>query len=247
MTVSVVVATYNAAEYIENCILSVLGQTFSDFELLIIDGGSTDGTLDILNRYAARIRFSSERDRGIGDAHWKGVQAARGEWVYFLGGDDLLASPKAFQMLFQACGDRIAEADILTGQALYDDGRLYKSDRPDRLLIKNTIHHQGALYRRALFHERAFDTKLRVYYDYDFNLWAFYSGKKFVHTRVLIGLLSSGGLSDRPEFKNYVEDMRVRARHVSGFPLLFMTVLCVLRYLYKVQRIAVMSRFRSNR
>jgi len=233
-TVSVVIAAYNVADIIENCLLSVLAQTHPDIEIVVVDGGSNDGTLAILEKYGNRVRWTSEKDRGLNDAQWKGVMRATGEWIYFLGADDVLASPQAMEKLFRACPSDLSGYDVLTGHALYEDGRLYRSNRPGLLRVKNCIHGQGALYRRSLFSEKTYDMSLRVYYDYEFNLWALSAGKKFFHTNVLLAVLGCGGHSDRPKWKNYLEDMRTRARYVSGPFRVVTDIVAVARYLRKV-------------
>jgi len=240
-TVTVIIATYNAERVLENCLLSVLCQTHNAVEIVVRDGGSTDGTLSILEKYGDKVRFVSEPDFGIGDAHQKGVEAARGTWLYFLGADDLIASPMALEHMFAIFQDLGGKADIITAHALYDDGRIYRSNKPHWLLMKNTIHHQGALYRRSLFNEKKYDTSLKVYYDYDFNIWARLNKKKFIHTEILLGLLGAGGLSDRPRFGNYLEDMRVRARYLSGFELILFNAGSVLRFFYKKLRHSIGS------
>lgn len=233
-SISVVIATYNAAAILENCLLSIMSQTHPDIEVVVVDGGSTDGTVTILEKYSKHVKWTSERDRGLNDAQWKGVARASGEWVFFLGADDVLASPKAFESLFRACPADISQLDILTGYALYEDGRLRRSNKPWRLRVMNSIHGQGALYRRKLFTEKTYDMSLKVYYDYEFNLWAFTSGKKFFHTNVLLSILGCGGHSDKPKWKNYVEDMRTRARYVKGPALAVTNLFAVARFLYKV-------------
>jgi len=233
-SVSIVIATFNVANLIENCLLSIFSQTHRDLEIVVVDGGSTDGTIDILGKFGDRLKWTSERDHGLNDAQWKGVRRASAEWILFLGADDVLASPKALENLFRKCPADLSPYDILTGHALYEDGRLSRSKRPQFLRMKNTIHGQGALYRRRLFDERGYDMSLRVYYDYEFNLWAYTSGKRFFHTDVLLSVLGCGGHSDRPRWKNYLEDMRTRARYVKGPVLLATNVVAVARYLYKV-------------
>jgi len=83
----------NGAETLERTILSVLRQDFDDLEYVIIDGGSTDGSLDIIRRYESEIHYwRSEPDNGLYDAMNKGVRASKGRWVLFLGADDLLVN-----------------------------------------------------------------------------------------------------------------------------------------------------------
>jgi glycosyltransferase involved in cell wall biosynthesis len=233
-SVSIIIATFNAGELIDNCLLSIFSQTHPEIEIIVVDGGSTDRTLTVLQNYSNRLKWTSERDRGLNDAQWKGVLRASNEWILFLGADDVLASPKALENLLRKCPEDLSPYDILTGHALYEDGRLSRSRRPELLRMKNTIHGQGALYRRRLFAERGYDMTLRVYYDYEFNLWAYTSGKQFFHTDVLLSVLGCGGHSDRPRWRNYLEDMRTRARYVKGPFLLATNIVAVGRYLYKV-------------
>lgn len=235
-SVSVIIAARNVANVVENCLLSVLAQTHPDIEIVVIDGGSDDGTLGILERYTGRIRWISEPDGGVNEAQWKGVQRATKEWIYFLGADDYLASPTALQRLFSGCPQNLGDYDILTGYALYEDGRLYRSNKPQFLRVKNCMHGQGILIRRKLFAQKPYDLSLRIYYDYDLNLWAFSTGKRFYHTTVLLGIMGCGGLSDRPRWRNYLEDMRVRGRYVRGVPLALTNIFCMTRYLRKTIR-----------
>lgn len=89
--ISIITAVKNGQEHIEQTIQSVAGQTFTDFEHIVIDGGSTDGTTEIIRRYEKKIaHYVSEPDRGISDAFNKGVLASRGSVILFLGSDDYL-------------------------------------------------------------------------------------------------------------------------------------------------------------
>ena len=87
--VSVITAVFNGQQYIVNCIESVLQQDYPYIEYIVIDGGSSDGTIDLLRQYDDRIAFwSSEPDRGVYDAWNKGLAIAQGEWICFVGADD---------------------------------------------------------------------------------------------------------------------------------------------------------------
>jgi glycosyltransferase involved in cell wall biosynthesis len=89
--ISIITACFNAAEFIEDTIRSVLGQTYPHLEYLIIDGGSTDGTVEIIRRYVPRLAYWHSRpDRGLAHAFNLGLAQARGEWVLFLNADDYL-------------------------------------------------------------------------------------------------------------------------------------------------------------
>ena len=99
--VSIITAVYNAEKYLNDCIKCVLNQSYKNFEYIIIDGGSKDSTLDIIKQYQDQLGYwTSEPDQGIFDAWNKGLAVAKGEWIAFIGADDLL-HPDALQTYVQ--------------------------------------------------------------------------------------------------------------------------------------------------
>ena len=92
-TFSIITITFNAVHWIEQTILNVLGQSYPNIEYIIIDGGSTDGTVDIIKRYESSITYwVSEPDKGIYDAMNKGLKQATGDYVWFVNAGDSLSS-----------------------------------------------------------------------------------------------------------------------------------------------------------
>jgi len=99
--ISVVTVSYNAVSTIEQTILSVINQTYPNVEYIIIDGGSTDGTVDIIKKYADKIAYwVSEPDKGIYDAMNKGVVVATGEWINFMNAGDIFTDSDVIDKLF---------------------------------------------------------------------------------------------------------------------------------------------------
>lgn len=99
--VTVITAVYNAEKYLDDCIQSILNQNYKGFEYIIIDGGSTDGTVDIIKKYQDQLGYwVSEPDQGVYDAWNKGLSMAKGKWIAFVGADDLLY-PDALQTYMQ--------------------------------------------------------------------------------------------------------------------------------------------------
>ena len=100
--ISIITVCLNAVNVIDAAINSVLGQTFPDVEYIVIDGGSVDGTVALLDKYQQqnKVKYISEADAGIYDAMNKGIHLATGEWVYFLGSDDVFFDAEVLQRIF---------------------------------------------------------------------------------------------------------------------------------------------------
>ncbi len=147
-SVSIITVCYNAVNTIERTILSVINQNFSDFEYIIIDGKSKDGTLDIINKYAEQINIIvSEEDLGIYDAMNKGVKLAHGEWVNFMNSGDVFASNDVILKIFS---NKI-NSDI---NFLYSDN-FYLLANGEKFLSRNNhdepcLLHQSSMYRKSL-------------------------------------------------------------------------------------------------
>lgn len=173
---SIVIATWNAASTLSTCLNSIAGQNFEDWELLIADGGSDDGTLELIQRYDSHITWwKSGKDTGIYDAWNTALDKARGEYVIFLGADDALFLPTTLADIFAAIGSD--EYDLVTGRGRLIDstGKPYHEfGNPwdyRKLLRRMTICHPGALHRRDLFERFGkFETTYRISADYEFLL-----------------------------------------------------------------------------
>ena len=175
--VSVVTAVMNGVQHLEQTILSVLSQSYDNTEYVIIDGGSTDGTLDIIRRYEHAIDYwVSEPDSGIYDAWNKGVRLARGDWIAFLGADDFY-----LQHAIQTYLDSIARNRLQSPQ--------YVSSRVNLLLDSGAVRtigvqwqwtsfqkhmfvaHVGSFHHRSLFDKYGlYDTTYRMCGDYELLL-----------------------------------------------------------------------------
>lgn len=115
--ISIITVTYNAAQVLEQTIQSIIQQIFTDYEYIIIDGGSTDGTLDIIRQHANNITYwCSEPDEGLYDAMNKGMKAAKGKYVWFMNAGDEVYSPATLSSIFKISS---IDADVYYGDAMF--------------------------------------------------------------------------------------------------------------------------------
>jgi len=172
---SVIIAVYNNARGLERSIGSMLQQEFSDHELIVIDGGSTDGTQEIIKKYENHIAYSvSEKDSGIYNAWNKGIRQVRGEWICFLGCDDILY-PDTLRNYHQfiKTNDRVkfvsAKIDLARDQNVFRTVGLPWAW--PRFLNFMTIAHVGSMHHRSLFEKYGlFDETYKMAGDYEFLL-----------------------------------------------------------------------------
>lgn len=178
--VSIVTVVFNGEKYLEETIQSAINQTYNNVEYIIIDGGSTDGTLDIIRKYENKIAYwVSERDRGISDAFNKGVLASKGDYLYFLGSDDYFLSADALERVIDGintdkdilvCGD-IVRVDM--------DGKPFSktnvaSFKKRDLLFRMPLPHQGLFMNRRFFDRYGlFDVNNKFSMDYELLLRAY--------------------------------------------------------------------------
>ena len=164
----------NGAKTLERTLQSVLDPGFEDLDYVVIDGGSTDGTLDIIRKYESRLGYwRSEPDNGLYDAMNKGVRAARGRWVLFLGADDVLVASlgKIAPMLTD-------ERTIYYGDVYMPRRkRLYDGPFSAYKLMFHNICQQAIFYPRRVFEWHCFDTRYRLWADHALNI-ACYGDKR---------------------------------------------------------------------
>lgn len=204
MRLSIITINFNNKAGLENTIKSVISQTFRDFEYIIIDGGSTDGSKEVIESLKvnpnANISFwCSERDNGIYNAMNKGITHASGEYLNFMNSGDTFASPKSLELAAKHKWD----ADVIMGDVfLYTPFSKWYDyvQAPDKLgfqrLIKYGLFHQSSFIKKELFDNSMYDESYRIVSD-----WAFWfdkliiEGKTYKHISVPICTYESGGVS----------------------------------------------------
>lgn len=199
--VTVVTAVLNGGEKFEKSIKSVIGQSYRNFEYIVIDGGSADRTLEIIEKYSSFITFwSSGPDAGIYDAWNKALLEAKGEWVIFLGADDELFSDSVSDLINSAKSSNW-DVDFISGKAALWDGSsiINVFGRPwswKRMRSYMCVAHTGAMHRRSLFSDvGVFDPTFRIAGDYDWLLRAGPGIRVNFIDKVLVKM-GAGGLSN---------------------------------------------------
>ncbi len=191
MKLSIITINYNNATGLKATLDSVAAQTYHEFEHIIIDGESTDGSVEVIKEYVRRaesresrvksVIWSSEPDKGIYDAMNKGVAKATGDYCYFLNGGDILASPTALQEMVEA----LEGTDVVIGRVnfsrkgivLCQSEMLEEKDMSLYNMYLRGINHQSALIKRELLIKTPYDTSIKMGADWKF----------FVQTIVLGG------------------------------------------------------------
>lgn len=220
--VSVITVVFNGKRFLEETIASVQAQTHPRVEHWLIDGGSTDGTVEIIRRHEARLAgWISEPDQGIADAFNKGVARARGDYILFLNADDALARPAALADLVAAAQARdwpdVVYGDITlhepeTGALMYRVSEPYSRER---MLDGNVLTHPSMLMHRRYFEKYGrFDISYRVCMDYELFLRGI-PVLGAVHVDTVITRMRSGGLSVRQ--RAWVVDEVIRALRSHGY------------------------------
>ncbi|HOF06718.1 MAG TPA: glycosyltransferase family 2 protein [Bacteroidales bacterium] len=230
--ISIICVTLNAESTIERTIQSVINQTYQNIEFIVIDGLSNDNTINIINKYTAHISyFVSERDAGIFDAMNKAIDISTGDWLYFIGSDDYLYTNDVLTKIFNNDNSKY---DIIIANTIWDKTKIQKSRIDYMILFLNTIHHQGAIYRRYLFDDFRYDKKYNVSSDYELNLIIYLRKHHYVYYDFIICCYSTYGTSGKSKFVGYRNEMRLRSRNIKNVPLkIALNIQTILRFCVK--------------
>jgi glycosyltransferase involved in cell wall biosynthesis len=216
--ITVVTVCYNAAKTLEKTIQSVINQTYNNIEYIIIDGASTDGTLEIIKKYEDRISYwQSEPDEGIYDAMNKGIKAATGEWINFMNSGDSFYSNDVLEKLVPQVDD---DSVIVYG----DVNLIFQSDelkiKPYRLdFLKEhgmCFCHQSCFVKTSYHKEHLFDISFKIVADYNLFYNAYYGDG--VNFQYIPGIVSDfdadGGISATDIL--LVEHEKARVQGIDG-------------------------------
>lgn len=219
--ISVITIVLNGEDFIEQTILSVLNQKNDNIEYIVVDGGSVDGTLEIISRYKENIEIViSERDNGIYDALNKGISRAKYEIIGLIHCGDFYES----QILMEVLNEfNRTSADVLCGNIRFieeiGDRRISRILIPDhtQLRDKMTVYHPATFIRRECYSLYGFySTDYKIAADYDLLLNLFLHGLKFIYFPAVIANFRAGGISGKGEMRLLKENFLIRKQRIGS-------------------------------
>lgn len=223
--ISIITICYNEKANIEKTCKSIASQQYDALEWIVIDGGSNDGTVDILNNYQSSMAyFISEKDKGIYNAMNKGIQRATGEYLLFLNGGDYLVNNTILNEVFV----KKPTGDILYGDICLENGTPYKTLESLHhvtrafFLAPNSLNHQATFIKRDLFTEYGLYNEIFKYAgDYEWFLRICERAPQAVWTRIntIISVFDRGGMSENRALWGKIFREILLAQKIVGIPL----------------------------
>lgn len=215
---SIITVCYNCKTTIENTILSVINQTYSKIQYIIIDGGSTDGTLEIINKYRNKIDIIiSEADKGVYDAMNKGINHASGDWINFMNSGDTFYDLNVLANIQKHINPKM---DIIYGDTCIelDNSKKYclKPDTLESFQYKLPFCHQSCFIKTTLAKSNLFDLTFKYVADYAmfYHLYNQKANFKYINTIISIYQIESG-LTASNSFLCNMEKYKVNGKKVS--------------------------------
>lgn len=197
--ISVITVCYNAVNYIEATILNVIGHKDENIEFIIIDGGSTDGTVEIIKKHEAYITYwISESDKGIYDAMNKAWAKANNDshLLYLGAGDKIVALPNM---------SLLKDEKVIYGDVFLGESKIFRSTVGWRSYLGNTIHHQAMLVKKSVHFDPPFSLEFKIYSDFDFNQRLLKQGVKFCRDNSFQGYALEGGVSEQLDIEEVMQ------------------------------------------
>lgn len=200
---SVIVVCLNPGEKLNQTLDSILGQTFGDFEIVVKDGGSKDGSVENMRR-DERIRLYREPDKSIYDAMNQAVSHAQGEFILFMNCGDLFYREDVLEKAVKAIDAHSAPEKLLLYGDTYSEKNQVCITAPPRITgftcYRNIPCHQSCIYAAGLCKEKNYNLQYRIRADYDHFLWCYYEAKaKMVNLGITIASYEGGGYSESKE------------------------------------------------
>lgn len=244
MKVSIITITYNAAQWLERTMRSVLAQTNTDYEYIIVDGASTDRTVSIIKRlepqFDGRLSWQSEPDKGLYDAMNKGIAQAKGDFLWFINaGDEIYATDTLANIVAAAT----EYTDIMYGKACIVNAvgqkvsEHHKTTPPNlrlvHLLNGLVVSHQAIIVRRSIVAN--YDTTYRICADYDWVIKCVRDSRQNVYIDDYLCKFLIGGVSRTQRQRAWKERFLIMRAHFGLWRTLWAHFLIALKYPFSIK------------
>ncbi len=238
---TIITITFNAARWLERTVVSILSQSYPNIEYLIIDGGSKDGTVDIIKQYAPGIAYwISEPDKGLYDAMNKGLKQATGDYVWFINAGDTLQSAATVQRIAMKIGKRSSLPDVIYGETSIVDAEgkplgMRRLKAPKQLSWKSfrmgmLVCHQSFIAKRTIAPE--YDLQYRLSADYDWCIRCLKQAKSIYNTKMILSNYLEEGLSTQQRKASLKERYEVMCKYYGKFATIILHGWFALRFYY---------------
>lgn len=216
MNITIVTVVLNDKKNIEKTIQSVLNQNI-EIEYIVVDGGSTDGTLEVIEKYKNKIDvLISEKDSGIYNAMNKAIDLANGKWLCFMNSGDVFYDTNVLKNLFLNLDDC---TDVVYGDweiNYANKTRIANADLNVENIWKNMIFsHQSSFIRKDILNEYRFNESNRITADYELFYNFYKANKQFKYVPMIIASISAGGLSDVKRIESIVSRWNIIDKNFS--------------------------------
>ncbi len=226
--ITIIIPSFNAETHILHCLESIMNQSFEDFEIMIIDGLSTDNTLGVVKSIAMgneKISFISEKDAGVYDAMNKGIERATGEWLLFLGSDDQLYDNNILSRMAAVLKPSLSDfvygnVKIIGTTAWAKDGDIYDGEFSLERLFEKNICQQGIFYRKTVFSKLGnynIDYKTSADWDLNHRCFAF---AKVQYQDEIVSRFFAGGVSTKSNNDKFTSEdivLNLKKYHKTGY------------------------------
>lgn len=224
MKFSIVMATMNAEKYLDRALRSICEQSYDNYEVIIQDGGSTDTSAAIAARFGDKVLWRSERDSGIYDAWNKALERLGGDWILFLGADDMLWEKTTLERaaaLLQDSANAVSFAygDLFIGTNGQPELLIKRSLRAVYTLMLNTmgLPFPATFVRASIFEKTNFNTDFRIAGDYDFAARQI-TADNVLRLPLTVAYMEDGGISHAPAFEKHLRVERERVLRSCVLP-----------------------------
>ena len=239
--ISVITVVYNGAATLERTIESVASQTYSNIEYVIVDGGSTDGTIDIINAHSGEItKWVSEKDEGIYDAMNKGIRMSEGDYLWFINSGDEIYEPETLERIFNI--HNAPFYDVYYGSTVMTDsaGNEIGSRRlkpPASLSWKDLRNGMLVSHQSIIVSKKAapvYNTRYRFSADFEWCLLALKNADRVINTHQILSRFLDGGITKQNIAAGLRERFSIMSRYFGFIPTLFRHFIIGSRFLFYV-------------